>query len=352
VDQVSQQVKDDSETFDMISSGDTMGVYLLESQGVRDILKKIKPRNFNDFVNAISLYRPAPLEGGLWKVYVENAVKRGKVLLPHSSLAAALVDTRGILLYIEQVRRVIEISAGLGGKKAYEIERALKTRDSGVLMGARLNFIRGAMDNDIDEKGAEKIFDFLLKNIKYTHYKALSCSQAYLSYRSAYLKNHYFEDYFAALLSVYGDSPDKASKCANYFKGKGRYILPPDVNISSENYIAEGEDIRSPITDFNGMSDETCRRIVEERRKNGEFGGISDFLKRVTGIPEMPVYGMIEEGFFDSLGKDRKTMEDECVKFFERRKILNPEDSKPVRKKDSKGKKDSGQISLFDEEPQ
>ena len=341
---------DDSEIFNMISSGDTMGIYLLESQGVRDILKKIKPRNFNDLVTAISLYRPAPLKGGLWKIYIENGIK--KELLPHPFLEEALEDTRGILLYMEQVRGIIEILAGLRGKKALEIERALRTRDSGALMGARLNFIRGAIDNGIDEKEGEKIFDFLLKNIKYTHDKALSCSQAYLSYRSAYLKTRHFESYFAALMSVYGDSPDKVAKYINYFKSTGGDILPPDINASGVNYTAEGDDIRSPISDYNDMNAETCRRIVEERKEHGEFRGISDFIQRVTDVPEISIYGMIKEGFFDNLGGDRKTMEDECVKIFERRKIQNPVGLESARGENSKKQNKYGQISLFDEENQ
>ena len=341
---------DDTDIFNMISSGDTMGVYLLESQGVRDILKKIKPRNFNDLITAISLYRPAPLKGGLWKIYIENGVK--KESLPHTSLVEALEDTRGILLYMEQVRGIIEMLAGLRGKKAFEIERALRTRDSGGLMGARLNFIRGAIDNRIDEKEGEKIFDFLLKNIKYTHDKALSCSQAYLSYRSAYLKTHHFESYFAALMSVYGDSPDKVRKYKNYFKSAGGNILPPDINASGVNFTAEGDDIRSPISDYSDMSAETCSRIVQERRENGEFKGISDFIQRVTDIPEISIYGMIKEGFFDNLGRDRKSMEDECVKIFERRKIQNPVGPESAGGENSKIKNKYGQISLFDEETQ
>ena len=340
----------DGDTFDMISSGDTTGVYLLESRGVRDILKKIKPRNFNQLITAISLYRPAPLEGGLWKTYVDNGSKGDGAELPHTSLSEALKDTRGVLLFIEQVRKIIELSAGLRGKTAFEIERALKTRDSGALMKARLNFIRGAIENGISEEKGDRIFDFLIKNIKYTHDKALSCSQAYLTFRSAYLKTHYFENYFAALLTVYGNSPDKFKRCADYFRSRGGKLLPPDINSSCEHYTAEGPNIRSPLSNYKGIDIETTREIVKERRKSGEFKGLDDFLTRLTGIPEMTVCGMIEEGLFDSIDPDRTSMIDKCVMIFKGRKIQNRSGSEPQRNENSKREEKSGQFSLFDDE--
>lgn len=341
---------DDNDTFDMISSGDTTGVYLLESRGVRDILRKITPRNFNQLVTALSLYRPAPLEGGLWKTYVDNGSKGDGVELPDSSLAEALKDTRGVLLFIEQVRKIIELSAGLRGKTAFEIERALKTRDSGALMKARLNFIRGAMENGISENKGDRIFDFLIKNIKYTHDKALSCSQAYLTFRSAYMKTHYFEHYFAALLSVYGNSPDKFKRCADYFKSRGGKLLPPDINSSCEYYTAEGLDIRSPLSNYKGIDIETVRQIASERRKDGEFKGLDDFLRRLADIPEMTVCGMIEEGFFDSIDPDRTSMIDKCVMIYKGKKIQNPSGSESPRNENSKREEKPGQFSLFDDE--
>ncbi|HSG28029.1 MAG TPA: hypothetical protein VLA34_06075, partial [Candidatus Krumholzibacterium sp.] len=145
---------DDPETFRMISSGNTTGVYLLESRGIRELLEKIQPGSFEELVNVISLYRPAPLEGKLWQKYIENADKKGKVFLPHHSLAHALEGTRGLLLFRQQVRAILRDSAGITGEKAVLIENAVSTRDAGDLLKARLEFIRGAMDRDINEEDA------------------------------------------------------------------------------------------------------------------------------------------------------------------------------------------------------
>ena len=206
----------------MIGAGDTMGVYLLESRGIRDLITTVKPADFDELVNVISLYRPAPLEGRLWQRYVENAEKKGKVLLPHHSLAAPLEATRGLLLYREQVREILGISAGLRGEEAVFVEQALLSRGTQELSKARLRFIRGAMDNEVDEEDAQKIFDYLLHKVGYTYDKAYSCTQACISYRSAYLKAHHPAEYFAALLENTEDVKDRRRRYIEYLEANGQ----------------------------------------------------------------------------------------------------------------------------------
>ncbi|UCD19424.1 MAG: PHP domain-containing protein, partial [candidate division WOR-3 bacterium] len=143
------EILDDPKVYALVSSGNTDGVYLLESQGMRDLLMKVQPDTFDELVNVISLYRPAPLEGRLWQRYLENAEKKGKVKLPHHLLAASLENTRGLLLYNEQVREILNYTAGLECEHTVSVENAIRNKDTGELSQARLEYMRGAMDKGL-----------------------------------------------------------------------------------------------------------------------------------------------------------------------------------------------------------
>ncbi len=292
----------DSSTFEMICGGDTAGVYLLESRGIRDLLMTIKPDSFDDLVNVISLYRPAPLEGRLWQKYVENADRKGKVYLPHHSIAGPLEMTRGLLLYREQVREILLESAGLTGHDAVFVERALERKGASDLQSARLIFIRGAMELDIDEEDAQKIFDYLLHNVGFTFDKAFSCTQAYISYRSAFLKAHHPVEYFAALLDSSDDVRERKKRYLEYLEASGPRVFPPDVNFSGRGFIAEKEAIRSPMSEVCDMTGEEIDTVLEERR-SGSYQSLEDFLTRISGRLAMETaLNMAECGLFDSMG--------------------------------------------------
>ncbi len=338
----------DVSTFEMICEGNTDGVYLLESRGIRDLLTTIKPHRFDDLVNVISLYRPAPLEGRLWQKYVENADKKGKVYLPHHSLAGPLEMTRGLLLYREQVREILLGSAGLTGQDASFVERALRTREASDLQSARLTFIRGAMDRDIDEEDSQKIFDYLLHNIGFTFDKAFSCTQAYISYRSAFLKAHHPVEYFAAMLDSSVDVRDRKKRYLDYLEHKGPKVFPPDVNFSGRGFIAANDAIRAPMS-------EACDMIVDEvetilgEREGGAFDSLEDFLKRLSGRLSMETaMNMADCGLFDSFGEGRKTMSEEVIAFYDEHARAGEFFRAPAESAKSK-KKDDGQLSLFDE---
>lgn len=342
---------EDPVVYEMIGKGDTTGVYLLESRGVRDLVTTIRPSGFDELVNVISLYRPAPLEGRLWHRYVENAEKKGKVLLPHHSLAAPLESTRGLLLYREQVREILSLSAGIRGEDAAATERSLLGRGTAELASARLRFIRGAMDREIDEEDAQRIFDYLLHNIGYTYDKAYSCTQACISYRSAWLKARYPAEYFAALLENSEDSKERRRRYLEHLDANGPRLLPADVNLSGPAYTAADGSIRAPLHEECALSDEERGRILEERERSGPFGTIGDFLDRLAGrIPMETVRSMIDCGLFDRLGQGREAMRSEVLSFFERHgkagEFFRPTgDAGRV----SRRRREEGQLPLFDE---
>lgn len=344
------ELLDDPQTYRLISSGDTSGVYLLESQGVRDLLMTIKPTSFGELVNVISLYRPGPLEGRLGQKYIDNAEKKGKVYLPHPTLAAALESTRGIMLYREQVKEILKYSAGMNEEKALELENALRSRDSGELFSARLDFIRGAMDNGIDEEDATKIFDYLLHNIAFTHDKALSCSQAYLSYRTAFFKAHFFEQYFISLLNSNLDVRERLKKYIEYLKGINIEILPVDINFSQEGYAFTSEGVREPLKSVKQIESSEYKAILQERSERGEFQLFNDFLERLFGLVSMKaVLGLIEHGAFDAYGISHGELTGLCKDFFEGGGKVGIIPPSPV-KISPKGKKkvSKRQMGLFD----
>ncbi len=348
------EVLKDPQVYALISSGETDGVYLLESQGIRELLAKIKPSTFEELVNVISLYRPAPLEGKLWQRYIENAGKKGKVFLPHHYLAASLEKTRGLLLYREQVREILNYTAGLEYERARAVEGALRRQDSGELMNARLEFIRGAMDNGLDEEEAQQIFDFLLHNIAFTHNKALSSSQAYLSYRTAFFKAHLFNEYFVALLNSNMDVRDRQRKYIEYLELMDINLLPVDINSSGEEYGLEEDGIRTNLQSVKAIDKSELQDILRERSARGDFASFKDFLNRMFGRVSMKaVLGLIDEGAFDGHSSDRDGLKIICTDFFEGGGKAGF--FKPATKTISfarKKKESPRQISLFEGEQQ
>ncbi|HER43435.1 MAG TPA: hypothetical protein ENO08_03140, partial [Candidatus Eisenbacteria bacterium] len=339
---------DDFNTFRMIGEGDTTGVYLLESRGIRDLLTTIRPRGFDDLVNVISLYRPAPLEGRLWQKYVENAGREGKVYLPHNSLAGPLEVTRGLLLYGEQVREILLQTAGLTAQDAAFVERALGRKDASDLQSARLTFIRGAMERDIGEEDSQKIFDFLLHNIEFTFDKAFSCTQAYISYRSAYLKAHHPAEYFAALLDSSADVRDRKKRYLDYLELKGPKVFLPDVNYSGRGFIAENGAIRAPMQEACDITAEEVETVLAER-ESGLFESLDDFLERLSGRLSMEtVMNMAGCGIFDSFGYGRKVLREEVQAFYDEHARAGEFFRAPAESSRPK-KSDDGQLSLFDD---
>lgn len=342
---------EDPRTYALISSGETIGVYQLESKGVRDLLMRIRPTDFEELVNVVSLYRPAPLEGRLWQRYLENAEKKGRVYLPHHMLAGTLERTRGLLLYHEQVREILSNCAGLEGESAVSMERALRLRDAGELLNARLAFIRKAMERDIDEEDAQKIFDYLLHNIRFTHDKALSCSQAFLGYRTAFLKTHFFLQYFAALLNNNTDVRERQKRYLDYLHERDVPVLPPDINISGKSYEVENDCIRSPLIPSRYLEAAQIDAILSERQRGGAFGSFRDFIKRMSDKLSMEaVLGLIEEDIFADEGKEPG----ELVHIYQ--ELLGKEGAPPAARRSSHGGKKRGkraskrQLSFFDDD--
>ena len=342
---------DDPRAFALIAGGETAGVYLLESQGIRDHLVRTKPETFGELVNVISLYRPGPLEGRLWERYIDNAEKKGKVYLPHHSLAAILEDTRGVLLYREQMREVLEDAAGLRGKDAIKVENALRRKDSGELVSARLAFVRGAMEKGLNEEDGQRIFDFLLHNVAFTHSRSLSCAQALMSYRTAFLKAHCLERYFTALLNSNLGVKDREGKYLAYLKDRGVPVLPYGINADAVAFSFEEGVIRAPLVALVSLEKAEWDAIVEERIYRGDFASFEEFLSRMKDRISMgAAMELIDVGVFDDGGLSRDGLRRACDEFFHGAPSAPPRAHAPRQPRAGKTRPSTNQISLFDAE--
>ncbi len=343
---------DDPRVYALVSSGETTGVYLLESQGIRDHLVRIKPETFDELVNVISLYRPGPMEGRLWERYLENSEKKGKVFLPHHSLAPILAPTRGVLLYREQIREVLDEAAGLRGKDAIMVEGALWLKDPGEIVSARLAFVRGCMEKGLNEEEAQRIFDFLLYHVAFTHSKSLSCAQASMSYRTAFLKTHCLERYFTGLLNSNLGVKDRTAKYLEYLKSKGVPVLPSGINEDAVAFSFEDGVIRAPLTAVIPLEKAEWDAIVEERIYRGDFPSLEEFLVRMKDRLSMrAAMELVEAGVFDGSGMSRESLRNLCDSFYRGAEGAPPPRPHPQRlSRAGKGRAGTRQISLFDSE--
>lgn len=221
-------------------------------------------------------------------------------------------------------------------------------KEASDLQSARLIFIRGAMDIDIDEEDAQKIFDYLLHNIGFTFDKAFSCTQAYISYRSAFLKFHHPIEYFSALLDSTGDVRERKKRYLDYLETRGPKVFPPDVNFSGRGFVPENEAIRAPMSEACDMTGEEIDTVLEERRK-GSYRSLEDFLTRISGKLAMETaVNMAECGLFDSFGRGRKESREEVLAFYDEHARAGEFFRTTVDTVKPK-KNDDGQLSLFDD---
>jgi len=204
------------------------------------------------------------------------------------------------------------------------------------------------MDRDIDEEDSQKIFDYLLHNMGFTFDKAFSCTQAYISYRTAFLKTHHPAEYFSALLDSTGDVRDRKKRYLDYLELKGPRVFPPDVNFSGHGFIAENEAIRAPMSEAFDMTREEVETVLEERT-SGAYKSLEDLLGRLSGRLAMETaLNMAECSLFDSFGRGRKETREEVLAFYDEHARAGeffrpqPEAAKPRNE-------DDGQLSLFDD---
>ena len=299
---------DDKETYELISRGHTLGVFQLESGGMRQMLTGLKPRSIGDIEAAIALYRPGPMEA--IPKYIANRENPTLVKYPSPLLEPVLSPTYGVTVYQEQVMSIFRVMAGYTYGHADIVRRAMSKKKASVLEAERADFVAGAERNGMTHAEAEQLFDDMGSFANYAFNKSHAAAYALISYRTAYLKAHHPGAYFAALLtSVLGNQ----AKMAEYTAECGKYgikVLPPDINESQMNFHASGTGrgghIRYGLLALRNVGEAFLRAILSERRRK-PFVSFEDFLERLAGsdLNKRQVEALIKAGAFDSLPNHR-----------------------------------------------
>ena len=298
----------DEKTFKLLQEADTMGVFQLESDGIRAMLRKLKIDRFEDLVAALAMYRPGPLDSGMVDQYIDCKHGRKKPVYPHPMLESVLKETFGVILYQEQVMQCASVLAGYSLGEADILRRAMGKKKVEVMQQQRAKFLKGAADKNIDSDTAESIFDNIEKFAGYGFNKSHSAAYALISYDTAWLKANYKCEFMAAYLS----SQMKAKKevlghYVSEVRRSGIKVLPPDINSSMEDFTAVGDVIRFGLGAVSRMGHNPVAMIVKERNDNGSFKSLWDFMKRIDlgVINKSVIENLIKAGAFDELLSNR-----------------------------------------------
>jgi len=316
---------DDPETYRLLSRGETVGVFQLESGGMKELLKRLKPEGIEDLIAILALYRPGPLGSGMIEDFIERKHGRVKVTYPHESLASILRETYGVIVYQEQVMKIASQFAGFTLGQADILRRAMGKKKPEVMREQREKFIQGALKQGHDRNTAEEIFNLIEYFAGYGFNKSHSAAYAVISYQTAYLKAHYPTEYLAACLTSNVSDSDKVAKFIAECKRLGIQILPPDINESLANFTVVGEGkIRFGLAAIKNVGDSAIEEILARRRES-RFRNIFDFAERVDlrVINKRVLESLIKAGAFDSLHSSRAQLlasVEEIIASFSRRK--------------------------------
>ncbi|ADG83172.1 DNA polymerase III subunit alpha [Thermincola potens] len=327
---------DDRATYEMLGRGDAIGVFQLESSGMRAILKELKPEVLDDIIALVALYRPGPLGSGMVEDFIRRKHGQSEIKYLHPALEPILKDTYGVILYQEQVMRIASDLAGFTLGEADLLRRAMGKKKPEVIAGLRNQFIEGARKNNIEETIAGQIFDLMEYFAGYGFNKSHSAAYALVSYQTAYLKANYPVAYMAALLTSVAGSSDKVAVYIEECKRMGIDILPPDINESLVNFTVVGDKIRFGLAAVKNVGRQAIEHIIAVRSKK-KFASLLDFCERAEHrvVTKRVIESLIKGGAFDSLtGNRRQLLEglDRCLEWAAK------------RQKDLS----TGQISLFD----
>ncbi len=310
----------DEATYHLVSEGKTTGVFQLESSGMKDLLRRLKPEVFEDMIALVALYRPGPLGSNMVNEFVDG--KHGKVKIRYfvSQLEPILKETYGVILYQEQVMKIAQLLANYSLAEADELRKAIGKKKPEVMAKHNARFIDGAKENGVEPKTAKKLFMLIEKFGGYGFNKSHSAAYAMIAYQTAYLKTHYPVQFMAALLTQDMGNQDKTIKNIAECKGMGIEILPPDVNESQADFSVVEKKIRFGLAAIKNVGLKAVESVIEEREKKGPFCDLFEFCKRVEGtkVNRRVLEGLILCGAFDFTGIYRSSLFavlDDVIKF-------------------------------------
>lgn len=299
---------EDDETYAMLQRGQTAGVFQLEGSGIRDMLVRLEPRQFEDLIAVLALYRPGPLESGMAESYIKRKHGQEDVDYPHEKLKDVLNDSYGLPIYQDQLLRMARVMAGFSYAEADTLRKAIGKKKKKLMAQMRAKFIDGCVDNGIEQKTAEKLFEDIEKFARYGFVKAHSTAYALISYWTAYLKAHYATHYMAALITSVTNNTDKVREYINACRSLDIDVLRPDINESRGEFTpVELEDgtgaIRFGLNAIKNVGEGAVQAILNAREE-GPFESFLDVCRRVDGVAlhRDLLQCLLKAGAFDGLG--------------------------------------------------
>ncbi|WP_159923667.1 MULTISPECIES: DNA polymerase III subunit alpha [Nocardia] len=303
---------DDPATYELLSRGDTLGVFQLDGGPMRDLLRRMQPTGFNDIVAVLALYRPGPMGMNAHNDYADRKNGRQPIKPIHPELEEPLEDilaeTYGLIVYQEQIMFIAQKVASYSMGKADALRKAMGKKKLEVLEAEYKGFHEGMTANGFSEAAVKALWDTILPFAGYAFNKSHAAGYGLVSFWTAYLKANYPAEYMAGLLTSVGDDKDKAAVYLSDCRRLGITVLPPDVNESEQNFASVGKDIRFGLGAVRNVGANVVASIIEARKEKSKFTDFSDYLNKIDAIAasKKVTESLIKAGGFDSLGHPRK----------------------------------------------
>ena len=304
----------DRAVLDSIGTGKTEGVFQLESGGMKNFMKELKPQSLEDIIAGISLYRPGPMD--FIPQYIRGKNNPETITYDCPQLQPILEPTYGCIVYQEQVMQIVRDLGGYTLGRSDLVRRAMSKKKAAVMAKERQNFVYGNKEEDvpgciangIDEKTANKIYDDMTDFAKYAFNKSHAAAYALVAYQTAYLKYYYPVEFMAALMTSVIDNPPKVAEYILTCRQMGIRILPPDINVGEAGFTVDGKNIRYGLSAIKSIGRPVIDAVVEERALGGSYRSLKDFIERLTGkeTNKRTIENFIKSGAFDGLGGTRK----------------------------------------------
>ena len=327
----------DKKVFDLLSTGETTGLFQLESTGMREAIKQMRPNKFDDIIALVALYRPGPMSNIPIYNDCKNGLKKPEYI--HPSLKKILEPTYGIIIYQEQVMQIAQTLAGFSAGEADILRRAMGKKKRKELERQKERFVNGAVKNGIKKDLANYIFTKIEPFAEYGFNKSHAAAYALIAFQTAYLKTYYKEEFIASTMSTETTNTNKLREFVDELKRLKVNVVRPDINDCFADFRTLGRTILYGLGAIKNVGSEAVSNLIKEREAKGKFKSLNDFIKRVNpkDINKLQLEGLVKSGAFDKLEKNRKGIFETIPKLIQLNKIYHEE-------------KISKQSNLFDDE--
>jgi DNA polymerase III subunit alpha len=327
---------DDPGVYRLLAKGDTLGVFQLESSGMRELLRQLKPTEFEDIIAVAALYRPGPMGMGMHTAFARRKHGNEAVTYPHPMLREILGTTFGVIVFQEQVMQIAQQMGGYTLGQADILRRAMGKKKLDLMAEHRVIFTKGALERGVTEAKADEVFDLMSEFAKYGFNKSHTAAYGLIAYQTAWIKHHLPSEFYASFLTIESSNSDKVLQGIADARKHDIEVLPPDVNESVHKFTVVDEKVRFGLSAIKGLGSGAIEAILETRKDQGGFEKIEDFLSNVSprSVNKTALEALIKCGGFDSMGYTRRSLHDSLAKLVEYMKRQASD-------------RNSGQVGLF-----